>query len=276
MKTRVALGTFLVALVVGLVCADHFLGTRVGVSALIALLALAGWHELAAMSGIRDRARGGGPWLTLLGFAGTAYFLALAWRAGGGGGGDEAALSAAGIAGVLLGGAAGAAFRSDHEKGLELLLVTLAGTLLLGLLFSYTLRLYRRPDGTLIALVLFFGVKGNDIAAYFAGRAFGRHRFLKVSPKKTLEGCGAALVFSVLFFVTVSLLWPETFFPWPRAVAAGIILSITSQVGDLCESLMKRAYHVKDSSGLLPEFGGVLDMVDSLLFSGLPLWFLLP
>ncbi len=119
------------------------------------------------------------------------------------------------------------------------------------------------------------GVKGNDIAAYFTGRAIGRHTFLKVSPKKTLEGCAAAVIFSAVWFVGASLLWPGRFFHWPQAILLGIIFSVTVQVGDLAESLIKRSCGVKDSAALLPEFGGVLDLIDSTIFSGFLFWSLL-
>ena len=68
---------------------------------------------------------------------------------------------------------------------------------------------------------------------------------------------------------------PEYFFEWPWAILFGIILSVSTQLGDLTESVLKRYYRVKDSASLLPEFGGVLDLIDSFLFSGFLFWCLL-
>jgi phosphatidate cytidylyltransferase len=212
----------------------------------------------------------------VVGALATAYFLGLSWfshtPAAASPSAGEGALVAAGIAALH-----GAAFtcvicRAEPQKAIHPLLLTLAGPLLVGLLFSYALKLYQLPRGTLIGVVFFFGIKGNDIAAYLVGKAIGRIRFLKVSPRKTLEGCLAAVVFSIGWFTAVGALWPAVFFPWPWAVPAGILLSISSQIGDLSESVLKRAYGVKDSGILLPEFGGVLDLIDSTLLSGFLFW----
>jgi len=65
-------------------------------------------------------------------------------------------------------------------------------------------------------------------------------------------------------------------FGWLPAIALGIILAFSAVIGDLSESLIKRLYGVKDSGSLLPEFGGVLDIIDSFIFSGFVFWYLLP
>jgi phosphatidate cytidylyltransferase len=261
----------MVAAILGLFAADHFLATRIAISSLIVLLGLLGWYELAVMSGVASRKSGGGWPLFLIGALATGYFLWLGWWEGATKSAEPLHLSA-GIMGLLFLAFLSVVFRPDFEAALKPLLVTILGALLFGFLFSYLLRLYHHPQGTVLALVFFFGAKGNDIVAYFFGRFFGRTRFLKVSPKKTLEGCTAAVVFSVLWFVAAGLVWPETFFRWPLGIPLGIILSISTQVGDLSESLLKRCSQVKDSSSLLPEFGGVLDLIDSVLFSGYLFW----
>ena len=284
MKTRLILGTTLVVGILALLYADHALETRVGGSVLIAVLALLGWYELAAMAGVTSRARGGGPGLVVVGLAMMVYFLGLHWwRAAApswsyfgmfadGGFGEALAV---GLGAMVFGSFVVAIAGADHKAAYHALVANVLGVLLLGVLFPFCLALYHLERGALIAVVAFLGIKGNDIAAYLVGRAIGRIRFLKVSPKKTLEGCTAALLFSVVFLVTVGFVWPQQFFPWPQAVGAGIILSITTQAGDLSESLIKRTFDVKDSGALLPEFGGVLDMVDSMLFSSVTFWFLL-
>ncbi|MEM7235634.1 MAG: phosphatidate cytidylyltransferase, partial [Planctomycetota bacterium] len=85
----------------------------------------------------------------------------------------------------------------------------------------------------------------------------------------------SALVFGGLWFAGAGWLRPETFFEWPLGFLFGIILAIASSLGDLAESLLKRYYQVKDSSSLLPEFGGVLDLIDSFVFSAFLFWCLI-
>ncbi len=107
----------------------------------------------------------------------------------------------------------------------------------------------------------------GDSAAYYAGRAFGRHRMAPViSPKKSWEGAAASVVASVV----LGLLYLRHFMPtlpyWDIILLA-VIGNIAGQFGDLVESAIKRGAGVKDSGGLLPGHGGMLDRVDSSLFS---------
>ncbi len=274
MKTRIVIGAVLIAAVAFLFYLDQALETRVFVAAVICVLGVAGVFEATRMCRAHDRAAGGGPLLVVASCAAAAFFLGEAWVESSRGV-MYPALLAAGIAATLLVLFAAVIFRPDHEAGFRLAVVCLCAVLLYGFLFSYLLRIYFRNDGLWLSVFFLFGVKGNDIVAYFSGRAFGRHTFLKVSPKKTLEGCSAAVLFSVLWFLLGRSLWPDIFFDWPQTILLGIIFSVVTQFGDLVESLMKRSCGVKDSSVLLPEFGGVLDLIDSTVFSGIFFWFLL-
>jgi len=107
----------------------------------------------------------------------------------------------------------------------------------------------------------------GDTAAYYAGRAFGRHKMApRVSPSKTWEGAAASLVASAVF----GAFYLPYFVPavaLPAAVGIALAANVAGQVGDLAESAMKRGANVKDSSTLLPGHGGWLDRVDSSLFS---------
>jgi phosphatidate cytidylyltransferase len=264
----------MLAAIAVLVAIDVLLVTRAAVSSLIFLLGVAGWCEIAVMSGVASRARGGGLSLFLAGLAGTAYFLALGWREAASGAGGGLPL-AAGIAALLFVLFSIVVFRADHVRAFPHVLVTVLGVLLFGFLISYLFRIYHAKDGALLGAVYLLGIKGNDIAAYFVGRALGRTRIIPVSPRKTLEGCAAGIAFSALWFAAAGAVWPERFFPWPWALALGIILAVTAQIGDLSESLIKRFYQVKDSASVFPEFGGVLDLIDSALFSGFLFWMLL-
>ncbi|MEQ1633432.1 MAG: phosphatidate cytidylyltransferase [Planctomycetota bacterium] len=117
--------------------------------------------------------------------------------------------------------------------------------------------------------------KGGDIGGYCFGRMFGRHKLIPhISPGKTVEGALGSLVTSIaLALLLRSVLVPDLPMGVAVTLAAGILLNVTTQIGDLVESLLKRRCGAKDSSNLLPAHGGVLDLVDSLLFS-FSAWFL--
>lgn len=116
----------------------------------------------------------------------------------------------------------------------------------------------------LVALVVTWG---NDTGAYFAGRFLGRHKlYPKVSPAKTWEGFGGGMVASILGCFLIR--W--TFYPELSPVdclVVGGIAGFLGPVGDLSESMFKRAYGVKDSGKIMPGHGGIYDRVDALLFN---------
>jgi phosphatidate cytidylyltransferase len=106
----------------------------------------------------------------------------------------------------------------------------------------------------------------GDAAAYYGGRAFGRHLLApQISPKKTVEGAFAGLIGSIIAGVTIGV--------WLAEQRSGLMLiasigtACAGQVGDLVESALKRSAGVKDSSEILPGHGGLLDRLDGLLFA---------
>jgi phosphatidate cytidylyltransferase len=145
-----------------------------------------------------------------------------------------------------------------------------AAALLLGIVYVFgawhwaiPLRL-RSPYWLLFALALMWI---GDTAAYYGGRAFGRHKMApQVSPGKTWEGAFASLFGSVVFGVLfLHYLLPDVSAAW--AVALSVAGNIAGQIGDLAESALKRGAGVKDSGAMLPGHGGWLDRVDSALFT---------
>jgi phosphatidate cytidylyltransferase len=105
-----------------------------------------------------------------------------------------------------------------------------------------------------------------DSAAYYVGRAMGKHKMApRVSPKKTWEGGIGGAVFAVATMIGFKY-WLLDFLSLGDAIALGLIIGILGQVGDLAESLFKRDAGVKDSSQLIPGHGGVFDRLDSLMF----------
>ncbi|PWU06971.1 MAG: hypothetical protein C5B47_06835 [Verrucomicrobia bacterium] len=123
-----------------------------------------------------------------------------------------------------------------------------------------------------------FGIvvtKFSDMGAYVFGSLFGRHRFMShISPKKTWEGFLGALASAVLGgSVLYLLLRPQlSLFQWKDVICLGILLGGAAVAGDLAESIIKRSAQAKDSSQIIPGIGGILDLIDSLLFT-LPILF---
>lgn len=127
--------------------------------------------------------------------------------------------------------------------------------------------LLRRLDGGVAWIFLALAIPWcGDTGAYFAGRTFGRRKLYElVSPKKTVEGFVGGLLASVGGALAVRALGlPEV--PALHAAALGLVGGAAAVAGDLSESMLKRAFGVKDSGRIMPGHGGLLDRIDSLLF----------
>lgn len=107
--------------------------------------------------------------------------------------------------------------------------------------------------------------KATDTFAYFIGRKYGTHRFAgELSPKKTVEGALGGLLGAVVVALLFNSLIPSV--TWIELSLLGLALGVAAEFGDLAESLLKRDAKIKDSNAL-PGFGGVLDIVDSMIFT---------
>lgn len=132
-------------------------------------------------------------------------------------------------------------------------------------------------DGGILVAVLFATIWICDSAAYFAGKAIGRHKMSRlISPNKTWEGAIAGFIFAILSALAAKYLAMK-YLPLTTAMGIGAIIGTIGQAGDFVESLFKRDAGQKDSSQLIPGHGGVFDRFDSLLFSApfVYLWLLL-
>lgn len=287
MIIRFILGPLFIVIILGLFLLDwcFFSVYRPLVSMLIAGVGALGWLEYTAMTGLGDREKGGSRFFAGLGLAGILCFYLLSWWGGCSGGKITLGTIAAPVeeaANITLFVSCMAAFtytvfQKDYLRLYWKLFETLLGILALGFFYSYLLRIYLLPEsrGFQLGLVFFAGIKGTDIVAYLVGRFFGRIHCVPVSPKKTLAGCLGALAWGGLWFGGAAWAFTPNLFIWPQGMVFGIILSGVAQIGDFTESLIKREYQMKDSQPLLPEFGGVLDMSDSLIFSGYLFWCLI-
>ena len=162
---------------------------------------------------------------------------------------------------------------------------TLTGVVYTGgmLSFAYALRYHQfvvdARAGTVLVMLPVVVTWLNDSGAYFAGRRWGRAKLMpSVSPGKTWAGAYGGVVASVLttwvFAAFILPSWAHLTLRLPAILVVGVVLSVAAQVGDLAESMFKREAGVKDSSQLIPGHGGVLDRVDSLLFT-LPVGYVL-
>jgi phosphatidate cytidylyltransferase len=132
--------------------------------------------------------------------------------------------------------------------------------------------------GLIILLLAIFVPKACDIGAYCTGRLLGRHPMTPLlSPKKTWEGAAGGLVLAAAVAVALDRLGPARVLHQDLLleIGFGLVAGAAAMLGDLAESLIKRDVQQKDASRAVPGFGGVLDVVDSLLFSGpvTYLWF---
>jgi phosphatidate cytidylyltransferase len=179
------------------------------------------------------------------------------------------------LAGVALAGflVELATFREPGGAVQRLALLTWAAAYL-GLLPSFLAQLRWWPEGeadkgvAALALAIFVP-KVGDIGAYFTGRALGRHRMTPLlSPKKTWEGLAGGLLAAALVAVAINRALPPHLLgeDW-KAAGFGLAVSVAGVLGDLAESLIKRDLGRKDASRVVPGFGGVLDVVDSVLFA---------
>lgn len=151
---------------------------------------------------------------------------------------------------------------------------TIFGVLYVGMLMGYLILLRKVEDGPDLLMMLFVIVWANDIFAYFIGRAFGKHKLAPVvSPKKTIEGAIAGFVFGILgAAIFCHFRVPQL--TLVQGAIAGAVIGVLGQVGDLCESILKRAVNIKDSGTILPGHGGILDRIDSLLFGAPAMYYL--
>jgi phosphatidate cytidylyltransferase len=122
------------------------------------------------------------------------------------------------------------------------------------------------PDGLAWVIAALVMTWANDTCAYFVGRAFGRHKlYPAVSPNKTWEGFAGGFLGSIGGLFIARLVFP-VLLPLD-CIVLGVAGGLFGPLGDLCESMLKRAYGAKDSGFLIPGHGGILDRIDALLFN---------
>jgi len=277
MKKRIIFGAVMIAGVAGLLWADWLLARAAGEGASLlglplkglplagAIVVLTAWafaefSRLAAAAGVR-----------LLGLAGLFAAAALAtlpfwWQ------GIEPAGPGAKELLVLAGLGLGIIFAEQMARyrtadAMRQIGCTLLAVLYLGVGGALMLSL-RLAHGTAVLVLFLAAVKFTDIGAYFTGRAAGRHKMVPwLSPGKSWEGLAGGLAAGAgVSILAARLLGIGNLAVW-EAAAFGVAVGAAGQFADMCESLMKRSARMKDSGAAVPEFGGVLDIIDSPLLA---------
>jgi phosphatidate cytidylyltransferase len=161
---------------------------------------------------------------------------------------------------------------TSSTAGIAAIAATLFGLMYVPWLLNFIQKINFFPgvEGKFYVLYFILVTKFSDTGAYVVGSLIGRHKMIpRISPGKTWEGFGGAIVVSTgASLVFVHFLGNHMAgMNWRHAVVLGVILSLTAVVGDLIESLFKREAGVKDSGNLFPGIGGILDLLDSLLFN---------
>lgn len=164
---------------------------------------------------------------------------------------------------------------TNARQALRNALGTLFGFLYVAFFWSFFVRLYMASGPESPARAAFYvllAVKWGDAGAYFIGSRFGKHKLCPhISPKKSWEGLFGGMLYSCIVGVlwwhfSGGMLGPRCF-PLIHALILGILFPIIGTLGDLVESMFKRAVDIKDSGSIAHGMGGMLDMIDSLLFT---------
>ena len=154
---------------------------------------------------------------------------------------------------------------------------TFAGILYIGWLLSYLVTLRGLADGRNWVFLAIFVTFGSDSAAYCIGKIMGKRKLAPtISPGKTWEGSIAGLVGAAavsLLFLLPTPVKLTAYLNWWQLIIIGLLVSVFGQLGDLIESLFKRNAGVKDSGNIFPGHGGMLDRMDSIVFAGVVVYY---
>jgi phosphatidate cytidylyltransferase len=170
------------------------------------------------------------------------------------------------VAALVIGAASAVAAGQPDRGRLAAVAVTVFAPVYLGLPLGGLVNI-RWIDGREAAMLLVVTIIASDTSQYYAGRLLGRRLLAPaISPKKTIEGAVGGFIGGALVMTLVGAAWlPDVPAAW--RLLLGLAVVAVGIVGDLFESVLKRAAQVKDSSGLIPGHGGVLDRIDALLLA---------
>ena len=168
--------------------------------------------------------------------------------------------------------------RNENVDAIVGISTTMFGVLYVSWFFSFLVKIrFMLPgwEGVKLLGFILTITKIGDVGALLIGSRFGKHPLMpKVSPNKTIEGSVGSCLFSILAAIALKSWLPQSVdFSLLHVALIGVVFGGLGQLGDLSESLIKRDCNVKDSGKFLPAFGGVLDSIDSILFSAPAFYF---
>ena len=156
--------------------------------------------------------------------------------------------------------------------------ITFFGICYIVIFLMYIPIIREMTNGRILIWFIFIAAWGTDMFAYFTGKKFGKHKFTKVSPNKSIEGCiggtVGAILCMVIYAVVCNNVWNMNI-NYIYIAIVGLVLSLVGQIGDLAASSIKRYTGIKDFSNLIPGHGGILDRIDSVIFIAPFAYFLL-
>lgn len=167
---------------------------------------------------------------------------------------------------------------SNMKTTIKDIAITLFGICYIPLFLMYMPLLMGSENGKLLVWFIIIAAWGTDIFAYIVGRKIGKHKFSKISPNKSIEGCIGGIIGAVTLTLVYTLGINTYLGMNINYLVIGLIsclLSIIGQLGDFSASSIKRYVGIKDFSNLLPGHGGMLDRIDSLIFIAPFAYFLL-
>ena len=158
---------------------------------------------------------------------------------------------------------------TEMKNNFNDLAYTLVGIIYIPVFLSTIAMLRNLEHGKILIWYVIFAGWATDVFAYAIGKRFGKHKFSKVSPKKSIEGCIAGTIGAIAVTLTYTYFintYSAVEYSYIYIAIITLILSIVGQIGDFAASAIKRYVNIKDYSNLIPGHGGMLDRIDSIMF----------
>ncbi|MDR1052455.1 MAG: phosphatidate cytidylyltransferase [Endomicrobium sp.] len=166
-------------------------------------------------------------------------------------------------------------FKKNTEFCIERLSVSFFVIFFIPISLVHIVYIYNLQNGLNFVILLFVVIWVLDTASYIFGMLFGKHKLSGISPKKSIEGSIAGIIFGIITMFICKYIFIKNNINFFKLFTLGFVISIISQFSDLSESLIKRDGYVKNSSTLIPGHGGMFDRFDSFIFAAPAMYYIL-